>query len=160
MYARLGQIRVGGVEPGQDRRRVGNLPQGSGLVNHGREEVAVLVHGQVFRDPVDHIGRVADGVQRGQLVPAHGAGRDMAIVVQRGPGPARDDRPLTASVIGLLVVRREHVIPKVAAGPPQHGMRVITIVGGVVFDEQASAASATARSKLVRLATGRMPILA
>jgi hypothetical protein len=39
----------------------------------------------------------------------------------------------------LLVVRREQVSPEVAAGAAQHGVRVITIVGSVVFDEQVSA---------------------
>jgi len=38
--------------------------------------------------------------------------------------------------MGLLVVRREHVTPEVAAGTAQHGVRVITIVGRVVLDEQ------------------------
>lgn len=36
----------------------------------------------------------------------------------------------------LLVVRREHVVTEVAAGPAQYRMRVIAVVGGVIFDEQ------------------------
>src|ERR1039457_3612547 len=38
--------------------------------------------------------------------------------------------------MGLLIVRREHVITEVAARAPQHGVRVVAVVGGVVFDQQ------------------------
>ena len=34
------------------------------------------------------------------------------------------------------VVRREHVVAEIAARAPQHGVRVVAVVGGVVLDQQ------------------------
>src|ERR1700722_3139394 len=47
-----------------------------------------------------------------------------------------DARPYARSGMSSLVVRREQVVAEVAAGAPQHGVRMIAVVGGVVLDEQ------------------------
>ena len=39
-------------------------------------------------------------------------------------------------VVRLAVVLGQHVVAEVAAGSAQHGVSVVSVVGGVVLDEQ------------------------
>src|SRR5260370_35625980 len=44
--------------------------------------------------------------------------------------------PPDRSRMRLAVVLGQHVVAEVAAGTPQHGVRVVPVAGGVVLDEQ------------------------